>query len=489
MNLQNLISDIYYFSPEILIIIGIFISTICGVFLKNNVRIVSNLIILTFIGCIFQIIYVTWGQILLFNGSIAISKFTQFSKVIILMCNIIIILIITNFDHKSNKTKISFEIPIIVALSTLGMCVLVCSNNLLSFYLGLELFSLSLYILIATNRNSNKSIEASLKYFILGAISSGIYLFGASLIYGNSGTINFNEISFVYLTNYCTNFCLESQNIVFLIGFILLVITIMFKLSLFPFHNWTSDVYEGSNSSIAVLLASSAKFASLIIFLRLVFDPLIVIKEHLQQILIVISICSILFGNILAIVQSNVKRLLGYSAIGNMGFILMSIVAYDRDFLPYTIFYSITYMVQILTFFALIIILKNKTLFDNNINSFKGLSKNNSFICFSLATILFSMAGIPPLTGFFAKLYIFVILIKSKIYYLAIIAFIATVIGSFYCINIIRKVYFDKVEKGHYISRIRLNKVESMIIFLGVAFNILYILFPSYVLKMISNYI
>ena len=136
-----------------------------------------------------------------------------------------------------------------------------------------------------------------------------------------------------------------------------------------------------------------------------------------------------------------------------MGFILMSVVVYDRNFLQYTIFYSITYMIQILTFFALIIIFKNKTSFDNNISDFKGLSKNNSFICFSLATILFSMAGIPPLAGFFAKLYIFVILIKAKIYYLSFIAFIATVIGSFYCINIIRKMYFDKIEKGNYISK------------------------------------
>lgn len=491
MILKNLISNIYYISPEILIIIGIFISTICGVILKNNVRIISNLIILTFIGCIFQIINIEGDHILLFKGSISISKFTQFSKIIILLCNSIVILMIANFGYKTANinTKISFEIPIIIALSTLGMCVLVSSNSLLTFYLGLELFSLSLYILIATNRNDAKSIEASLKYFILGAISSGVYLFGASLIYGNAGTINFDEISFIYQTNCYANFCLKDQNLLFITGFILLIITIMFKLSLFPFHNWTPDVYEGAQSSIVALLASSAKFASLVIFLRLIFEPLMVIKEQLQPILIVISICSMLFGNILAIVQSNIKRLLGYSAIGNMGFIFMSIVAYNRDSMQYTIFYSIIYMIQILTFFALLIILKRKSLFNNELNDLRGLSKNNPFICFSLAAVAFSMAGIPPLAGFFAKFYIFIILINFKMYYLAIIAIVATVIGSFYCINIIRKMYFDKVIDGNIAGKIKLNLVEIIIISLGVAVNILYVLFPSYMLEIISNYV
>ncbi len=491
MILKNLISNIYYISPEILIIIGIFISTIYGVILKNNVRVIGSLIILTFAGSIFQIININCGKILLFEGSIVISKFIQFSKIIILLCNSIIILIIANFGYKATNinSKLSFEIPIMIALSTLGMCVLASSNSLLTFYLGLELFSLSLYILIATNRNDSKSIEASLKYFILGSISSGIYLFGASLIYGNAGTINFDEISLVYQTNCYANFCLKDQNLLFITDFILIIITIMFKLSLFPFHNWTPDVYEGAQSSIVVLLASSAKFSVLVIFLRLIFEPLMVIKDQLQPIFIVISICSMLFGNILAIVQSNIKRLLGYSAIGNMGFMLMSIVVYDRSFLHNTIFYSIVYMTQILTFFALIIILKRKISFNNNLNDLRGLSKNNSFICFSLAIIAFSMAGIPPLIGFFAKLYIFITLINFKMYYLAIIAIIATVIGSFYCINIIRKMYFDKVINGSIAKKIKLNLVEIIIISLGLGFNIFYVLFPSYMLKIINNYI
>ena len=263
----------------------------------------------------------------------------------------------------------------------------------------------------------------------------------------------------------------------------------LFKLSLVPFHNWTPDVYEGSPSSITVLLASSAKFIALVIFLRLVFEPLIMIKEQLQQILIVVSILSILFGNIVALIQSNIKRLLAYSAIGNMGFILMSVVSYTKSDLKYTIFYAITYIIQILTFFALIIVLKRKSNFNFKLDKLKGLSKNNSYICFSLAVVLFSMAGIPPLAGFWAKFYIFIILIKSNAYYLAIIAFIATVIGAFYYINIIRKMYFDKEQKDLITPKIKLNFIEILVIALGVAFNILYILFPSYMLKIISHYV
>ena len=490
MILKNLLTNIYYISPEIIVLLGIFISTLTGLFIKKNpVSTINNLIILTFIIGVYQILSMGEGQHLLFNNSIIVSKFTQFSKVIILLCNCVVLIIFSYFGYKSTNKLASFEMPILIALSTLGMCVFVSSNSLLTFYLGLELFSLALYILIATNKSNNKSIEASLKYFILGAISSGIFLFGASLIYGNSGTINFDEISFLYLTNYCTNFCIYSQNLVFLIGFILLIITVMFKLSLFPFHNWTPDVYEGSASSVTVLLASSAKFAALIIFLRLVFEPLIIIKEQLQQILIIVSVLSILFGNIIALIQNNIKRLIAYSAIGNMGFILMSIVSYNKNYLEYTIFYAITYIIQILTFFALIIVLKRKSNFNYKLDKLKGLSKNNAYICFSLAVVLFSMAGIPPLAGFWAKFYIFVVLIKSKTYYLAIIAFIATVIGAFYYINIIRKVYFDKEQKDMVAPKIKLNFIEILVITMGVAFNILYILFPSYMLKIISHYV
>lgn len=490
MILKNLLTNIYYILPEIIILLGIFISTLVGVFIKRNpFATTSSIIMLTLIISVYQILNMNAGHHLLFNNSIIISKFTQFSKVIILLCNCIIITIFSCFDYNKANKSISFEISIIIALATLGMCIFVSSNSLLSFYLGLELLSLALYILIATNKNSNKSVEASLKYFILGAISSGIFLFGASLIYGNSGTINFDEISFVYIRNYCTNFCTDSHNLILLTGFLFLIITLMFKLSLFPFHYYTPDVYEGSPSSITMILASSAKFSALVIFLRLVFEPLIIIKEQLQPILIVVSILSVIFGNIIALIQSNIKRLIGYSAIGNMGFILMSIVSYDKNYLTYTIFYTITYIIQILTFFALIIVLKRKSNFNFKLDKLKGLSKNNTHICFSLAVVLFSMAGIPPLAGFWAKFYIFVILIKSGTYYLAIIALIATLIGAFYYINIIRKMYFDKEQKDLVAPKITLNFVETFVIALGVAFNILYILFPSYMLKIISYYV
>jgi NADH-quinone oxidoreductase subunit N len=487
--LQNLYKDIYFISPEILMVFGIFAALLLGTFTKSHsFKVAANIILITFIISICQIVHLDNEYMLLFNGSLLINKFTQFGKVIVISCNFIVLLAIVYFESKGKKPN--FEISVLIALTTLGMCLLISSNSLLSFYLGLELFSLGLYILIATGKHGYRAIEASLKYFILGAISSGIFLFGASLIYGYTGALTFDEISFVYKSNYCAVLYTKPQNLILVIGFVLVIITAMFKLSLFPFYNWAPDVYEGSHSTITMLLASSAKFAVLIIFLRMLFGSFFVIKEQLQQILIIVAMMSLLFGNIAAIVQQNIKRIIAYSSIGHMGFILLSVVTYTTKHLEFTIFYALTYITLIITFFALIIVLNKIPEFDGRLKSLYVLSKRNAFVAFAFAIVIFSMAGIPPLAGFFAKFYILMELFENKLYYLAIIAFVSMIIGAFYYLNIIRYIYFEKIlEEDQHKKPIKLNIIESTVITAGLAFNILYILFPSYVLDLIRSYV
>jgi NADH-quinone oxidoreductase subunit N len=486
--LENLYIDLYRISPEILIILGAFLALLAGVFTKRwAFQITANITFCIFAISLYQILHLENGRFLLFNDSLLVSQFTQFAKMIVIACNFFVLFSICYCGNKRDDRD--FEIPILIALSTLGMCILVSSNSLLTFYLGLEMLSLGLYILIATDKNNSQAIEASLKYFILGAISSGIFLFGASLVYGYTGAINFDEISFVYSSNYCNGICSNPQNSMLLVGLLLIIITTMFKLSLVPFHNWTPDVYEGAPTPITMMLASSAKYAVLMIFLRLIFEPLIVIKEHLQQILTIVAILSLLFGNIVAIAQQKIKRMIAYSSIGHMGFILMSVVIYNKEYLEFTIFYAIVYITLILTFFALVAVLNKSDEFDGSLASLKNLSKNNPFLSSAFLITMFSMAGIPPLAGFFAKFYIFIAVIKTEFYYLAAVAFIATVLGVFYYLNIIKAIYFERRDYLIEQKPISLNAMEVFVITLGMAFNLFYILRPSYMLQLIKSYI
>lgn len=485
---KTLLSNIYYILPEIVLLLGSFIATLTGAFIrKKSFYTVTNITIVTFIISLYFTLTINFNQRLLFQNSMLLSKFTQFSKSIVLMFNIIVITIFGYFDNLSINNQIRvFEIPIIMTLSTIGMCIIISSNSLLIFYLGLELLNLGLYIMIATNKNIYQSIEASLKYFSLGAVSSGMFLFGTSLVYGTSGSVIFENIKLACIAQGCVN----NSAIILLVGVSLIIAALMFKLSLFPFHSWTPDVYEGAPNYSTIFLASSKKFTILIAMIRLIFEPFIIFKPLIQEILILIGVVSLLFGNIVALIQNNIKRIIGYSTISHMGFLLLATVKiYNKDCLTYVIFYSITYIVQITTLFAIFIILKNKSNYNGDLDKLKGLSKNNTFISFALIIVLFSMLGIPPLTGFFAKFYVLTILVRSQVYYLVIVVLVTTVISAFYHLNIIRKLYFDELKNNTAPLKINLNVIEISIIILGIVFNIFYIVYPSYILEIIKNHI
>jgi NADH-quinone oxidoreductase subunit N len=458
--------------PEITLTIMMMVLLMVGIFMRKVTAFqVTFLAIVTLAISSFLALQYGNMSILIFSNSLHVTKFTQACKAVVYLCNLIFLIVSLN-----QQAKIKIETPILNLLISLGMSILISSNTLLTFYLGLELFSLGLYVIIADNKGSNKSTEASLKYFILGAISTGLFLFGSSLVYGFLGTINFQEISYIYQVNFCST-CAVQQNMIVLVGFILILISSLFKLSVVPFHNWTPDVYEGSSSNVLLMLTSSAKLASLAIFMRLLNELFHPIRDQIHIILLYLAAASLLIGNIAAVKQQNIKRLMAFSTIGHIGFILLSFLSYHNDNAVNTLFYMLTYLSLTLTFFTILGALSRYKSFSDQILDLAALNKDNKLLSAALACVLFSLAGIPPLAGFWAKLYIIVPLVENKIYHMAGIAILATLIGAFYYLNLIRIIYFE--DKGTKQDKVKLYKSEIIIIGIGIIFNICYIFVPS----------
>ena len=311
---------------------------------------------------------------------------------------------------------------------------MISSYDLIVFYLGLELQSLSLYILAAFKRNEEKSTEAGLKYFILSALASGLLLYGCSLIYGFSGSTNFKIIS--------QN--LNESNIGAVFGIVFIIVGLAFKISAVPFHMWTPDVYEGSPTSVTSFFALVPKIAALTVFIRFMYVPFINVIDQWQTIIIFLSIGSMILGAVAAIGQNNIKRLMAYSSIGHMGYALAGIAVGNESGVQSSIIYLSIYLVMTLGAFCCIFMIKKENNYYENINDLSGLSKNHPLLSLSFLIILFSLAGIPPLAGFFAKFYIFMSVIESEMYILAIIGLLTTVISAFYYLRVIKIIYFDK---------------------------------------------
>ena len=311
---------------------------------------------------------------------------------------------------------------------------MISSYDLIVFYLGLELQSLCLYILAAFKKSDEKSTEAGLKYFVLSALASGLLLYGCSLIYGFTGSTNFEEIS--------KN--LNETNTGAVFGIVFVVVGLAFKVSAVPFHMWTPDVYEGSPTSITGFFALIPKIAAISVFIRFMYVPFLNLFDQWQTIIIFISIASMILGAVAAIGQNNIKRLMAYSSIGHMGYALAGLATGTNSGIQSTIIYLTIYLVMNLGAFGCIFMMKRENVFYENISDLSGLSKNHPILAFGFLIILFSLAGIPPLAGFFAKFYIFMAVIESQMYALAIIGLLATVISAFYYLRIIKGMYFIK---------------------------------------------
>jgi NADH-quinone oxidoreductase subunit N len=376
-------------------------------------------------------------KILLFNGSVVIDYLSSFMKIITLLAAFIVLAISKNYLDNFKISKI--EYPILILSSVLGMMVMISSNDLIVFYMGLELQSLALYVLATFNRNNLKSSEAGLKYFVLSALSSGLLLYGCSLIYGFSGSTNFEIIASQ----------LDSNEYALTFGIVFILVGLAFKISAVPFHMWAPDVYEGSPTTVTLFFTMVPKIAALTVFIRFLYVPFLELIDQWQMILVFLSIASMLFGAIAAIGQKNIKRLIAYSSIGHIGYALAGVASASNDGIQSSVIYLTIYIVMNLGFFSCLLMLRRNDNYYESIDDLSGLSKNHPILSFSLLVILFSLAGIPPLAGFFAKFYIFKAVIEQSMYFLAIVGLLSTVIAAFYYLRIIKIIYFDP-EKEKY---------------------------------------
>jgi NADH-quinone oxidoreductase subunit N len=431
--------NLSFIIPEIFISLSVMFLLILGVFKRNSFELIHNLsiIVLLITGIIVFNETLDIEKILLFNGSVVIDYLSSFMKIITLLAAFIVLAISKNYLDNFKISKI--EYPILILSSVLGMMVMISSNDLIVFYMGLELQSLALYVLATFNRNNLKSSEAGLKYFVLSALSSGLLLYGCSLIYGFSGSTNFEIIASQ----------LDSNEYALTFGIVFILVGLAFKISAVPFHMWAPDVYEGSPTTVTLFFTMVPKIAALTVFIRFLYVPFLELIDQWQMILVFLSIASMLFGAIAAIGQKNIKRLIAYSSIGHIGYALAGVASASNDGIQSSVIYLTIYIVMNLGFFSCLLMLRRNDNYYESIDDLSGLSKNHPILSFSLLVILFSLAGIPPLAGFFAKFYIFKAVIDQSMYFLAIVGLLSTVIAAFYYLRIIKIIYFDP-EKEKY---------------------------------------
>ena len=463
---------ILYIFPELFLSFSIMIILMLGVFIKKSFKLVNFLTITTLIFTTALVLNQNDETIKIFNDSYIIDSFSILMKTITLLFCILVLFSSKEYVKINNIDKI--EYPIIILTSVLGMILMISSYDLIVFYLGLELQSLSLYILASFKRENEKSTEAGLKYFVLSALATGLLLYGSSLIYGFTGSTNFEIIS--------QN--LDTNNIGAVFGIVFIIIGLAFKVSAVPFHMWTPDVYEGAPTSVTSFFAIVPKIAAIAVFIRFMYVPFLNVIEQWQTIIIFISIASMILGATAAIGQKNIKRLMAYSSIGHMGYALAGLAPGTNDGIQSTIIYLIIYLVMNLGAFGCIFMMKRENIFCENINDLSGMSKNHPILALSFLIILFSLAGIPPLAGFFAKFYIFMAVIKSEMYILAILGLLTTVISAFYYLRIIKIIYFDKPKKPFELNYDWGLKVSLI---LSSVFLLIYFIYPSILVNLISS--
>jgi NADH-quinone oxidoreductase subunit N len=406
------------------------------------------------------------GKLMTFGGSFIVDDFARFLKTLAIIGSAVTLILSTEF--LSDPSRRIFEYSILVLLSTLGMMVLISAADLIMLYLGLELMSLALYVVAASNRDNAKSTEAGLKYFVLGALSSGMLLYGASLIYGFTGTVEFAGIATAAKIGGP-----GSTGVVF--GLVFLLAGLCFKVSAVPFHMWTPDVYEGAPTPVTAFFASAPKVAAMAVFTRVTLTAFPGIVPQWQQIIVFVAIASMVLGSFAAIGQKNIKRLMAYSSIGHMGFALVGLASGTVEGAQGVLVYIAIYVAMTLGTFAVILSMKRAGQPMEQISDFSGLSRTNPLLAFFFAMLLFSLAGIPPLAGFFAKWYVFVAAIKAGLFTLAVIGVLSSVVGAFYYLTIIKVMYFDEPTGEIEPMRIELRTVLAVA---GI-FNIFFFVYPG----------
>ncbi len=424
--------------PELILVVGAMALLMLGVFRPESDReseVIGWLAIGTMGLAAWFLLQQPAETQVLFDGAFVVDGFARFLKVLTLAASAAALML--SFDYFRQARAFKFEYPVLTLLATAGMLMMISANDLISLYIGLELQSLALYVMAAIRRDDLRSSEAGLKYFVLGALSSGMLLYGASLIYGFTGSSGFATIAAAAAQGGA------GQNVGLVIGLVFLLVGLAFKISAVPFHMWTPDVYEGAPTPVTALFASAPKVAAMALLMRVMLDGFPGIKPQWQQVVTALAIASMVLGAFAAIGPTNIKRLLAYSAIGNIGYALIGLAAGSPEGARGVIIYLVIYVAMTLGAFACVLAMRRPEGPVEDIEELSGLAQTNLGFATILGILFFSLAGIPPLAGFFAKFYVFVAAVKEGLWALAVIGVLASVVGAYYYVRIVKVMFFD----------------------------------------------
>ena len=427
--------------PEIFMACVAMALLMLGVFQKSGAdkevrtaRLISYLSVTTLGLVLLLVLTVSGERLVAFDGMFVVDPFVAFFKVLALIASAIAIIISRQYMELQDIAR--FEFPVLIVLATLGMMMMISANDLIALYLGLELQSLSLYVVAAFQKDDARSSEAGLKYFVLGALASGMLLYGCSLVYGFAGTTGFDALAERLHGS-------ADPSIGLIIGMVFILAGLAFKVSAVPFHMWTPDVYEGAPTPVTAFFSAAPKIAAIALFVRVMVGPFGDLVAQWQQIVVFISIASMMLGAFAAINQHNIKRLMAYSSIGHVGFALIGLAVGDAIGIRAILVYMSIYLFMNLGTFACILCMRRNNRMVEEIDDLAGLSRSHPMVALAMAIFMFSMAGIPPLAGFFGKFYIFLAAIEAHLYALAVIGVLSSVVAAYYYLRIVKVMYFD----------------------------------------------
>ena len=434
--------------PELFLALAIMAMLMFGVFQKTGdkgqdvktSRMISLLSVITLILALLLVSALTGPRLLTFSNMFISDTFAVFTKILVLIGSALAIIISQGFLERHNMAR--FEYSILIVFAVLGMMMMISANDLIALYLGLEMQSLSLYVIAAFQRDDTRSTEAGLKYFVLGAVASGMLLYGSSLIYGFTGTTNFDQLHAVFQAGQE-----GAVNIGVIFGIVFILAGLAFKVSAVPFHMWTPDVYEGAPTPVTAFFSVAPKIAALALFIRVMVGPFGPLVAEWQQIIVFISVASMMLGAFAAINQRNIKRLMAYSSIGHVGYALIGLAVGNEAGIRGMLIYLAIYLFMNIGTFACILCMRRGDKMVEGIDDLAGLGKTHPMLALAFAVFMFSMAGIPPLAGFFGKLYIFLPAIEEGLYGLAVIGVLSSVVAAFYYLRIVQIIYFEDTDQ------------------------------------------
>jgi NADH-quinone oxidoreductase subunit N len=417
--------------PELVLALCGMAILMLGVIKRGNTYLICSMLTIAAFGLTAVFVVATTAGVG-YNGLFVVDAFSAFIKLLVLAGSIMAVMLSVDYNHDHGLDR--FEFPVLILFSTVGMMLMASASNLMTLYMGLELMSLAIYVLAAFARDERRSAEAGLKYFVLGAFASGLLLYGISLVYGFSGTMQFSGI---------TTAMADGGTPGVVVGIVFVIAGLAFKISAVPFHMWTPDVYEGAPTPVTALMGTAPKVAAMALLLRTMATPFGHLLPQWQLLIELVSIASMILGSLAAIGQTNIKRLMAYSSIGHMGYALIGLAAGTASGIRGVLIYLITYVFMNAGTFACIIAMRRRGRSLEKISDLSGLSRTDPTLALVLAIFMFSMAGIPPMSGFFGKFYVFMAAVQSGLWVLAVVGVLTSVVGAYYYLRVIKVMYFD----------------------------------------------